>query len=197
MCQECEDKKNELFNRRESLVYPPEAIPEVRRIDVCVCQETGQLQHMFEGLAAHTFCQDIACKACLDELKFRPMCWDELEHAEATTGDARMWLEAHKRHLAKKLADAAKQELLLQARIAEEEDFMRRIDAAQAKMLSVVKSADECMRAGRRFDRGIYNELVRQSRMKMPTVRSELEKWLKRAISIAERAEVATASRAA
>jgi hypothetical protein len=152
---------------------------------------------MYEGFAAHTFCQDVTCKACLDKLKFRRMCWDDFEHAEAATRSASVWLEAHKRHLAKKLADAAEQEALDLARDAEEELFCRRVDQTRARLVSAVKIVEEQIRAGRKIDRGIYNELLRQSRMKMPTVRSELEKWLKRAISIAERAEAATASRAA
>lgn len=197
MCQECEDKKTELFNRREPFVHLADAIPEVRQVEVCICPETGQPQYMYECFAHHTFCQDIACEVCLDELRFSRLRWDELEHAEATTRKANLWLEARKRHLAKKLADAAEQEALDRARDAEEELFRRRVNQVHARLVSAVKIVEEQIRAGRRIDRGIYNELLRQSRMKMPTVRSELEKWLKRAISIAERAEAATASRAA
>ncbi|MFA5185057.1 MAG: hypothetical protein WC551_01070 [Patescibacteria group bacterium] len=197
MCQECKAKKVELFNRKMPSIEIQDADLEVTQVQVCVCPETGLPQFMYGCTAARTDCDDLNCEYSLENLKLRRMYWGAREHAESTTQNTVVWLEAHKRYLAKKLAAAVEQEALCQARAAEEQRFCQTVDQAQARLESALKRADELFRSGRKFDRGIYNEVVRQARMKRPTMRSDLEKWLKRAAAIAERAEAAATAQAA
>lgn len=174
--------------------FHPTSIEAVRPIQVGSCPVSGDPVTVYEYMALVTnFCHDSNCTDCLRIGGFfsRAVTWTR-EDAEEMNRRAGAWLTSSRRAMAQRAEELRRREEQCRIEGERREHELREREARVQSLSEQVQSARErlsiLMTKGG-IDKGLYNELVRYSRMKMPMTGADLVKWIGRVDRLVSRAQ--------